>query len=113
MDVPTDAFDIFPGVVIPPGRYWWSRYELQYFMNAGRPLRFGAFANWGQFYGGHSPDLGLRAAGRGGGHIIVSTDLVRARAGLPGGGFTPRLFPNPLEEDFDNRTRPPAFVPYD
>src|SRR5216684_2026807 len=64
MDAPTDAFDLFRRVVIQPGRYWWSRYELQYFMNPGRPLRFGAFANWGQFYGGHSTDLELSAAWR-------------------------------------------------
>ena len=113
MDAPTDAFDIFPGVVIPPGRYWWSRYELQYFMNAGRPLRFGAFANWGQFYGGHSTDLELSAAWRGGGHIIVSTDLIRTRAELPVGAFTAVLSANRLEYDFDTRTSLLAFVQYD
>src|SRR5256886_2660098 len=52
MDAPTDTFDIFRGVVIQPGRYWWSRYELQYFMHPGRPLSVGAFVNSGQFYGG-------------------------------------------------------------
>src|SRR5439155_454824 len=113
MDAPTDAFDIFPGVVIPPGRYWWSRYELQYFMNAGRPLRFGAFANWGQFYGGHSTDLELSAAWRGGGHIIVSTDLIRTRAELPVGAFIAVLSANRLEYDFDTRTSLLAFVQYD
>src|SRR5256886_11526835 len=56
MDAPTDSFSIFHGVVIQPGRYWWSRYELQYFMNPGRPLSFGAFVNWGQFYGGRSEE---------------------------------------------------------
>src|SRR3989475_13272462 len=79
MDAPTDAFDIFKGVMIQPGRYWWSRYELQYFMNPGRPLSFGAFVNWGQFYSGHSTDFELTAAWRGGGHIILSTDLARTR----------------------------------
>jgi len=64
MDAPTDTFNIFRGVVIQPGRYWWSRYELQYFMNPGRPLSVGAFVNWGQFYGGHSTDLELSAAWR-------------------------------------------------
>src|SRR3989449_11726382 len=96
MDVPTDAFDIFPGVVIPPGRYWWSRYELQYFMNPGRPLRFGAFANWGQFYGGRSTDLELCAAWRGGGDIIVGTHLIRARAGRSVGAGSPPLSANPV-----------------
>src|SRR2546427_2881019 len=73
MDAPPHHFHIFPGVVIQPGRYWWSRYELQYFMNPGRPLRLGAFVNWGQFYGGHSTRLRVTPAGRGGGPTILNT----------------------------------------
>jgi len=113
MDAPTDAFDIFKGVMIQPGRYWWSRYELQYFMNPGRPLSFGAFANWGQFYGGHSTDLELTAAWRGGGHLILSTDLTRTKAELPVGAFTAVLSASRLEYDFNTRTSLLAFVQYD
>jgi len=113
MDAPTDTFEIFPGIAIPPARYWWSRYELQYFMNAGRPLSLGAFANWGQFYGGHSTDLELSAAWRGGGHVIVGTDLTRTTAHLPSGSFTAVLLANRLEYDFDPRTSLLAFVQYD
>jgi len=113
MDAPSDTFDIFRGVVIPPGRYWWSRYELQYFMNPGRPVSFGAFVNWGQFYGGHSTDLELTAAWRGGGHIIVSTDLTRTKAQLPVGAFTAVLWATRLEYDFDTRTSLLAFVQHD
>ena len=113
MDAPTDSFAIFRGVVIPPGRYWWSRYELQYFMNPGRPLSFWAFVNWGQFYGGHSTDLELSAAWRGGGHIIVSTDLTRTKAQLPVGAFTAVLSASRLEYDFNTRTSLLAFVQYD
>lgn len=113
MDAPTDTFDIFRGIVIQPGRYWWSRYELQYFMSPGRPLSLGAFLNWGQFYGGHSTDLELSAAWRGGGHIIVSTALTRTTAQLPVGAFTAVLSANRLEYDFDPRTSLLAFVQYD
>ena len=113
MDAPTDTFDIFRGVVIRPGRYWWSRYELQYFMNPGRPLSFGAFVNWGGFYGGHSTDLELTAVWRGGGHVIVSTDLTRTTARLPVGAFTAVLSANRVEYDFDTRTSLLAFVQYD
>ena len=113
MDAPSATFEIFRGVVIPPGRYWWSRYELQYFMNPGRALSFGAFVNWGQFYGGHSADLELTAAWRGGGHIIVSTDLTRTKAELPVGAFTAVLSASRLEYDFNTRTSLLAFVQYD
>jgi len=112
LDAPTDTFDIFRGVVVQPGRYWWSRYELQYFMNPGRALSVGAFVNWGRFYGGHSTDLELTAAWRGG-HLIVSSDLTRSTARLPGGAFTAVLSANRLEYDLDTRTSVLAFVQYD
>jgi len=113
MDAPTDTFDIFKGVTIQAGRYWWSRYELQYFMNPGRRLSFGAFVNSGRFYGGHSTDLELTAAWRGGGHLIVSTDLTRTKAELPVGAFTAVLSASRLEYDFNARTSLLAFVQYD
>jgi len=113
LDAPTDTFGIFRAVKIPPGRYWWSRYELQYFMNPGRPLRFGVFANWGQFYGGRSTDLELSATWRRGGHFIVSTDLIRTTAKLPAGAFTALLSANRFEYDFNTRASLLAFVQYD
>ena len=82
-------------------------------MNPGRPLSFGVFVNWGAFYGGHSTDLELTAAWRGGGHIIVSTDLTRTRADLPVGAFTAVLSASRLEYDFNTRTSLLAFVQYD
>jgi hypothetical protein len=78
-----------------------------------RPLSFGAFVNWGQFYGGHSTDLELTAAWRGGGHIIVSTDLTRTKAELPVGAFTAVVSASRLEYDFNTRTSLLAFVQYD
>ena len=113
MDAPTDTFEIFPGVAIRPGRYWWSRYELQYAMNPGRPLSLAAFLNWGRFYDGHSTDFELTAAWRGGGHVIVSTGLTRTTARLPAGVFTAVLSANRLEYDFNTRVSLLAFVQYD
>src|SRR5438876_9956769 len=110
MDAPSATFEIFRGVVIPPGRYWWSRYELQYFMSPGRPLSFGAFVNWGTFYGGRSADMELRGTWRGGGHVIVSADLSRTAARLPAGGFTALLASGRIEYDFNRRTSFRGFV---
>jgi len=44
-DAPPDTFEMFRGVSVPPGRYWWSRYELQYETSAAHPLSVGAFVN--------------------------------------------------------------------
>jgi len=112
LDAPTDTFDIFRDVKIPPGRYWWSRYELQYFMSPGRPLGFGVFLNWGPFYGGRSADVELQGTWRGGGHVIVSADLSRTAARLPGGGFTAVLASGRIEYDFNPRTSFLGFVQY-
>lgn len=113
MDAPSDTFTIFPGVVIQPGRYWWSRYELQYLTSPGRPVSLAAFVNWGQFYGGHSTDLELSAVWRGSGHAIVSSSLTRTSARLPVGTFTATLSVNRLEYDFTTRASLLAFVQYD
>jgi hypothetical protein len=112
LDAPTDTFDIFRGVKIPPGRYWWSRYELQYFMSPGRPLAFGAFVNWGPFYGGRSAEVELQGTWRGGGHVIVGADLTRTAARLPAGGFTALLASGRIEYDFNTRTNFLGFVQY-
>jgi len=112
LDAPTDTFDIFRQVKIPPGRYWWSRYELQYFMSPGRPLAFGAFVNWGTFYAGRSADVEVRGTWRGGGHVIVTGELSRTAARLPGGGFTAVLVSGRVEYDFNPRTSFLGFVQY-
>ncbi len=111
-DAPADTFDIFRQVKIPPGRYWWSRYELQYFMSPGRPLAFGAFLNWGPFYGGHSTDVELEGTWRGGGHVIAGAAVSRTTAQLPGGGFTAVLASGRIEYDFNPRASFLDFVQY-
>ena len=113
LDAPADTFTIFRGVVVQPGRYWWSRTELQYQVNPGRPLSLGAFVNWGHFYGGHSTDLELTAAWRGGGHVIVSTTLTRTTARLPVGAFTAVVSANRIEYDVNTKTSLLAFVQFD
>jgi hypothetical protein len=112
-DAPTDTFTLFPGAVVQPGRYWWSRTELQYEMSPGRSLSVGAFVNWGRFYGGHSTDLELTAAWHGGGHLILGSDLTRTTARLPVGHFTAVLSANRIEYDFTTRASLLAFVQYD
>src|SRR5256712_1001282 len=80
LDAPTDTFDIFRGVAIPPGRYWLAPFELQYFMNPGRPMSFGAFVNWGQFYGGHTNALWPSPARRARGPLPLRTQLYHTKA---------------------------------
>ena len=112
MDAPSDTFDIFRGAKIPPGRYWWSRYELQYFMSSNRQLSFGAFVNWGPFYAGRSADLELEGTWRGGGRVILGADVARTAARLPGGGFTALQVSSRIEYDLNVRTSFLGFIQY-
>jgi hypothetical protein len=82
-------------------------------MNPGRSVSVGAFVNWGRFYGGRSTDLELTATWRGGGHVVMTSDLVRTTARLPSGGFTAVLSASRLEYDFNARASVLAFVQYD
>jgi hypothetical protein len=111
-DAPPDTFELFRGVGVPPGRYWWSRYELQYAMSSAHPLSFAAFVNWGRFYGGRSADLELEGTWRGGGHAIIGANLTRTAARLPAGGFTAVQASSHIEYDFDPRSSLLGFVQY-
>ena len=112
LDAPPDTFEVFRGARVPPGRYWWSRYELQYATSAAHPLSFAAFVNWGPFYGGRSADLELGGTWRGGGHAIVGVNVTRTAARLPAGGFTALQTSSHLEYDFNPRSSLLGFVQY-
>ena len=52
----TEDFEIRPGTIIPAGRYWTNRGEIQFDTFDGRPFVFGAGVNWGKFYDGSSTE---------------------------------------------------------
>lgn len=111
-DAPNDTYEIFRDVSVPSGRYWWSRYELQYEMSSAHPLSFAAFVNWGRFYDGRSADLELEGTWRGGGHAIIGASLSRTAARLRGGGFTALQGSGRFEYDFNPRASLLGFVQY-
>ena len=112
-DAPVDTFAIFPGVTVPPGRYWWTRGELQYQMSASQPLSLGSLFSWGDFYGGKSTQFDLQGDWRGGGHVILGTTLSQSRVTLPSGHFTATLMTGRIEYAFNTRTSLLAFAQYD
>ena len=111
MDAPPVPFGIFRGVQIPAGRYWWSRYELQYIQAPGRPVSLGGMVTWGSFYGGRSADVVLLGSLRGG-HAMLGASVTRTAARLPAGGFTALLWSGRLEYDFTTRTSFLGFAQY-
>jgi hypothetical protein len=112
-DAPPDTFAIAPGVPISPGRYWWTRGELQYQMSPSHPLSLGALYSWGDFYGGKDTELDLQGDWRGGGHVILGATLSNSHVTLPSGQFTATLVTGRFEYAFNTRTSFLGFMQYD
>jgi len=104
MDAPIDTFEIFHGVSIAPGRYWWTRGELQYETSPGRPVSASALVSWGDFYDGRNTEVDLSTTWRGGGHLILGADLSRSAVHIGAGRFTAIQTSGNLEYDVSTRT---------
>jgi len=88
LDAPTDTFTVFPGSIIQPGRYWWTRGEVQFESTPGRPLSAAVIASWGGFYDGTNRDLELSTTWRASGHLILGGDIVHSDVSITAGHFT-------------------------
>jgi hypothetical protein len=112
LDAPTASFDIFRGVTVAPGRYWWTSGNAQYETSAGRPLSVNAVISAGQFYDGHSNAAELGGTLRGGGHVIVGASYTVTSARLPVGSFTATELTSRLEYALSTRANLLAFAQY-
>jgi hypothetical protein len=111
-DAPVDTFDVFRGARIAPGRYWWTRGELQYLTSPGHPFSVTSLVSWGDFYNGKNTEIDLGAEWRGGGHLILGSTLSRSRVTLPTGAFTATQVTGRVEYAFNTRTSLLGFVQY-
>ena len=111
-DAPPDSFEIFPNAKVPPGRYWWTRGELQYETSSAHPLSGAALVSWGDFYNGTNRTIEIQGDWRGGGHIILGTSLSSSRVTLPGAAFTASLVTGRIEYAFNTRMSFLGFVQY-
>jgi hypothetical protein len=111
-DAPADTFEVFSGAKVSPGRYWWTRGELQYQTSRSHPFSLGSLFSWGDFYDGKSTEVDLQADWRGGGHVILGGTLSRSRVVLPFRRFTATLVTGRMEYAFNTRTSFLGFVQY-
>jgi hypothetical protein len=101
----TEDFEIRAGHVIPVGKYWTNRGEIQFSTFDGRPVVFSASLNWGQFYSGSSSEWDAQVGWKPNRYYGLSLSYTRTDIRLPTGGFaidevvtrmnislTPRLF---------------------
>ncbi|MBK5189378.1 MAG: hypothetical protein JJD97_14135 [Gemmatimonadaceae bacterium] len=113
MDAPSEPFSIFRTTTIQPGRYWWTRGQVEYATAAERALSVSVRANWGGFYDGHGSETDLSATWRGGGHLILGANVARNHVELSAGRFTALQTGARAEYAFNTRTDLLAFAQYD
>lgn len=112
LDAPTDSFEIYRGVVVPPGRYWWTRGGVQAESSPAHPVNVSASFSWGDFYAGRNTTTALGANWRSGGRLILGASLSRSRVTLPEGAFTAVEVAGRAEYAFSTRTTLLSFVQY-
>jgi len=105
----TEEFEIFDGVIIPPGDYDNTDAEVEFAAWRSRPVSGFFFAGAGDFYDGTRRRLGAGVVVRFNKHVELDTSYRVNRVRLPFGdfdtnlwvtrvqyGFTPRLFGSAL-----------------
>jgi len=100
------AFDIFPGVTVPPGSYPHKEAQLVFFTNQGAPINLNVQTTIGGFFGGTRVSLSPTLRMRAGDAFTTELAYQRVSAELPGGDFVTHLARARLSYSFTTR----AFV---
>ncbi|HWO88740.1 MAG TPA: DUF5916 domain-containing protein, partial [Gemmatimonadales bacterium] len=87
IDVPSDSFELFPGRDVAPGRYRWTRAELEFETSSARPLSAQIGVRRGGYYGGASTGASGEVMLRLAPHFIAGADAEWTRVSLAGGRF--------------------------
>jgi len=83
----TEEFEIREGYIIPAGRYWTNRGEIQVETFEGRPIVADAALNWGEFYNGSSTEWEAGLALKPNRYFSASLGYQRTDIRLSGGRF--------------------------
>lgn len=86
-----EGFEIFDGVVIGPGDYWWASGGAGVFTSGGRPLSVSGSVRAGEFYDGRRNDYVVGGTWRPVANFRLSANYTINSVRLPAGDFTTRL----------------------
>ncbi len=98
-----ENFHIFGDVVIPKGRYWWNKYEIQYNTSTKRRWQLGGATSWGQYYDGDMKQIELQGGLKLTSHFSVSGGYATNRADYHPGRFATHEASTRLVYAFSNR----------
>jgi hypothetical protein len=106
------AFEIYPGVFVPPGTYDHTEAQLVGITNQGAPLSAEVRVFAGGFFGGSRTTVEAGLRGRIGESFNAYVDYVRNNVDLPGGSFVTDLVKIRLSYSFTTRLYVQALVQY-
>ncbi len=92
-----EAFEIQPGVVIPPGSYQWSRFQVEVESATKRPWVLAVGLWWGGFYGGSLRQVESQLTLKPSSHVSLALGMERNDGSLPQGAFVAQLFSGRLD----------------
>ena len=112
-EVLVDEFEIVPGVIIAPGSYSFTQYEIDLSRASHRKFAPALEIEAGDFFGGKRVDTAIGASWRPNEHLFVDLRAVWSDVELPGGDFTTRLYRGRLDYAFNARWAWLNFLQYD
>ena len=86
-----EDFEIFDGVVINPGDYWWASVRVDAYTSNGRPLAVGGSIDTGDFYDGRRTDYNVNGIWRPSPNFRIMANYTINDIDLPAGDFITRL----------------------
>ena len=105
-------FEIYPGVIIPPGTYDHAEAQLVGMTNEGAPLSISMRATIGGFFGGDRLTLNPTLRMRAGDALTAQIDYQRNDIDLPGGAFVTNLVRTRVSYSFTSRMFTQALIQY-
>ena len=87
----TEPFEIFPGVIVPPGAYRHPEIDWRFDSDRSRALSFTSLLRVGGFYTGNQRTFEVGLVGRRGANLTASVNWSRSDINLPEGEFVTNL----------------------
>ena len=103
-------YEIYPGIVVPPGDYDHGEGYFVFITNRGAPLSLNGSLTVGGFYGGHRTSLQAEVRGRLGERFNTDVSWDWNDVDLPQGRFETNLLRMRLSYSFTTRLYAQAFV---
>ncbi|MDP2054084.1 MAG: hydrolase, partial [Acidobacteriota bacterium] len=105
-------FEIYPGVVVPPGTYEHAEAQLVGMSNQGAPVSVSLRVTAGGFFGGDRLSLSPTVRFRAGDALTAEMTYQRNDVTLPGGAFVTNLVRTRVSYSFSSRVFTQALIQY-